>query len=98
MQNCFYTYSILVEKTIRAVQYTILSMQCAAPGWISGVSCRPPNNGSSNVANSWPYQSGPGQVRIQARLAGVQHALLPKRGTTRGATNGGHFRLCGFHL
>ena len=37
-------------------------------------------------------------MRIQARLAGVERALLPKRGTTRGATNGGHFRLCGFHF
>ena len=48
--------------------------------------------------NSWLCQSGPAQVRIQARLAGVKRARLPKRGTTRGATNGLHFRLRGFHL
>ena len=52
----------------------------------------------AHIAHSWPCRSGPAQVRIQARLAGVERALLPKRGTTRGATNGRHFRLCGFHL
>ena len=55
-------------------------------------------HGGGQAAKCWLYQSGSAPVRIQSRLARVKRARLPKQGTTRGATNGGHFQVCAFHL